>query len=301
MAYSSEKRMNKLKSLLIDGKTIITPIDDRLIFGPEDGLFDISRTVEQIAQGVPNAFLGFRASLELLRSFNNTIPFIYNLTASTIMGIHTKKVIVGTVEYAKIKGATCVAAHVNFTSKFEENMLHNFAMIAEECDRLELPLLAIAYPRREWTEGDIRCDGKEVERPEREKGDNNFEFEKKINPEKYARLVRHCVSSVCELGADMVKTYYTGTPESFELVVKSSRGVPVVTAGGPKVDVVESLRNIEGMIKAGGAGISFGRNVFNQQHIVAYLQAAKSIIFESKNCSEALQIYDTIVKENVNN
>ena len=32
-------------------------------------------------------------------------------------------------------------------------MLHNFADIANECDRLGMPLLAIAYPRKENADG----------------------------------------------------------------------------------------------------------------------------------------------------
>ena len=100
------------------------------------------------------------------------MPFIYNLTASTILNLHTKKIVISTVETALRVGVDCVAAHINFSSQYENEMIHTFSNISQECDRLGMPLLAIAYPRCEK-------DGK----------DYNYDDMKESDVEQYTELV----------------------------------------------------------------------------------------------------------------
>src|SRR2546422_5596718 len=88
----------------------------------------------------------------------------------------------------------------------------------------------------------------------------------KIPDEHSYEVVSHAARLGYELGADIVKTNYTGDVESFRNVVNSVR-VPIVVAGGPKAEhVSECLRLVYESIKAGAAGVSIGRNVFPQQN-----------------------------------
>lgn len=65
-----------------------------------------------------------------------------------------------------------------------------------------------------------------------------------------------------ELGADMIKTEYTGDPESMAEIVASC-GVPVVTLGGPKSDDVDGLLEAtSAALGAGVRGVAYGRNVW---------------------------------------
>ena len=65
-----------------------------------------------------------------------------------------------------------------------------------------------------------------------------------------------------ELGADAIKTEYTGDPETMKPVIEGC-GVPVLTLGGPKSDsedeVVETTRQA---MEAGARGIVYGRNIW---------------------------------------
>jgi len=274
MTFSSIGKKRRLDRLFKEGKTIVVPVDDSLIFGPKQGLLDITTTIKNIIEGSPSALLGYKTDMELVTNIDNQIPFIYNVTASTVMNKHTQKVVVANVENALSAGADCIAVHINFSSQYENEMIHNFAIIANECDRLGMPLLAIAYPRSER-------DGK----------DYNYEDLKDKDPYAFAEIVAHCTRASCELGADIVKTYYTGTPESFNSVVIAACGKPVIIAGGAKVPVEVSLTKVVGAIQAGGSGISFGRNVFDSDYIVPYLTAMREIVFESANLQKALEIY----------
>jgi len=155
-------------------------------------------------------------------------------------------------------------------------MIHNFAIISQECDKLGMPLLAIAYPRSER-------DGK----------DYNYEDLKETNVDAYADLVAHAVRVSDELGADIIKTNFTGTQESFKKVIVAANGKPVVIAGGPKIPIADSLKNVEDAINAGASGISFGRNVFNADNILTYITAVKRIVFNGdtwQNCLNQQQI-----------
>lgn len=267
-------KKRKLARLMPNGKTIIVPIDDSLIFGPKNGLLEIESTIEQIVKSEPNALLGFQRGLELVSDKNILMPFIFNLTASTVMGQHTKKMVIASVEFAQKNGADCVACHVNFSSQYENEMIHNFAIIAQECDKFGMPLLAIAYPRKEK-------DGQ----------DYNYDDLKEENVDAYAELVAHAVRVSAELGADIIKTNYTGTMESFKKVIVAASGKPVIIAGGAKIPVEDSLKNVEDAMRAGASGISYGRNVFNADDIATYIMAIKQIVFQGKtwqNCFNQL-------------
>lgn len=274
MTLSNVGKQKRLDRLFYKGKTLIVPVDDSLIFGPKDGLLNLSQTIESIATSNVDAILGFKKDYDYLINYNIRTPFIFNLTASTILNEHTKKVMIASVENALIAGADCVAAHINFSSAFENDMIKNFSVIANECDRLGMPLLAIAYPRKEINGVDY-----------------NYEDIKINDVKAYSELIAHCTRVVCELGADIIKTYYTGDSSSFRKVIDAACGKPVIIAGGPKVSVRESLNFAAGALAAGGAGISFGRNVFNRSHIKNYLDSLSKLVHNGSTVDEAYEIY----------
>jgi fructose-bisphosphate aldolase/2-amino-3,7-dideoxy-D-threo-hept-6-ulosonate synthase len=68
-----------------------------------------------------------------------------------------------------------------------------------------------------------------------------------------------------ELGADIIKTVYTGDKKSFKEVIDGCP-VPVVIAGGPKMNSEEELlKMIEDAMECGAGGVSIGRNVFQSE------------------------------------
>jgi len=65
------------------------------------------------------------------------------------------------------------------------------------------------------------------------------------------------------MGADYVKTLYTGDPESMQRVVEGTC-VPVVILGGERsADEASLLRQVDDALSAGVAGVAFGRNIWS--------------------------------------
>ena len=126
-----------------------------------------------------------------------------------------------------------------------------------------MPLLVIVYPRTEH-------EGK----------DYNYEDLKKENEEEYTKLVCHCVRIAFELGADIIKTQFTGSVESFSKVVEAANGTPVLIAGGKMMDENELYAMVSDSIKAGGAGVSIGRNVFNREDSLEVIERLRKIVFD---------------------
>jgi DhnA family fructose-bisphosphate aldolase class Ia len=75
-------------------------------------------------------------------------------------------------------------------------------------------------------------------------------------------LLAYCCRIAAELGADAIKTEYTGDPETMAAVIEECP-VPVLTLGGAKGGSEEDvLENARGAIEAGARGLIFGRNVW---------------------------------------
>lgn len=79
-------------------KCVIVPMDDSLISGSEQGLFDLDAKITEICSARPNAILGYVGSLSLLSRKSYDIPIILNLTASTERSTHTNKRLITNIE-----------------------------------------------------------------------------------------------------------------------------------------------------------------------------------------------------------
>ena len=226
------------------------------------GIIDIDKTVESISQGGADAILMHKGIVEQgHRGYGKDIGLIVHLSASTSLAPNpNNKVIVTSVEKAIQLGADAVSVHVNLGSETESEMLQELGEISETCSYWGIPLLAMMYPR-----------GQKVE--------NEHDVE----------LVKHAARVGSELGVDIVKTNYTGDPDSFKEVVEGAL-VPVVIAGGPKVDTDEELlQMVKDSIEVGGAGVAFGRNLFQAENPGKITRAISEVVHNNLKVDEALK------------
>ncbi len=233
------------------GKTIIVPMDHGLTLGPIQGLIDMKNTVNSIVEGGANAIILHKGIIKSgHRGKGKDIGLIIHLSGSTSLGLDPNaKVEVCTVEEAIQLGADAVSVHINLGANTETEMLKHLGKVAKECLHWGMPLVAMMYTR-----------GKNIE--------NEFDV----------KVVKHAARVGAELGADLVKVNYTGSPETFREVVEGCP-VPVIIAGGEKMETDEEvLEMVKGAIQAGGAGVSIGRNVFQHKDPQVILKKIADIV-----------------------
>ncbi len=233
-------------------------MDHGVTLGPIQGLVDLPDAVNSVAEGGANAVLGHVGlALHGHRQRGHDVGLILHLSASTAIGPDpNEKVLVNSVTNALKMGADAVSMHVNIGADSEAKMLTDLGKVAIECMEWGVPLLAMMYPRG-----------------------RNIKDE-------------HAVEHVClaarvaaELGADLVKTNYTGDPDSFREVTRGCP-VPVVVAGGSKTDDLTTLELIEGSMEGGAAGLSIGRNAFQHANPAAFVRACAKIVHDGLSASE---------------
>jgi DhnA family fructose-bisphosphate aldolase class Ia len=125
-----------------------------------------------------------------------------------------------------------------------------------------LKVLAVSGDRSQWTALEkfaAECDKWGVPF-QAEVIPGGFDQPDKHTPENIALVCRQAA----EMGADYVKTLYSGDPESMRRVVEGAT-VPVVILGGERAtDQRTVLRQVEDALGAGVAGVAFGRNIWSQ-------------------------------------
>lgn len=91
----------------------------------------------------------------------------------------------------------------------------------------------------------------------------------------------------CELGADVLKTDYSGSAATFGQVIESSFR-PVLIAGGPKTSTRrEALEMVRGALDAGACGMFIGRNVFQAPQPAQMMGVMRRMIHENLTVDEA--------------
>lgn len=218
-----------------DDRMLVVPLDHTVTDGPV-----IGGTLESVVgtlagNGVDAVVLHKGGVRHVSPHWFAGMSLIVHLSASTIHAPNPNaKFLVSTVEEALRIGADAVSVHVNLGCDDEREQIADLAVVGDACDRWNLPLLAMIYPR-----------GPQIENPR--------------DPE----LVAHAASLAADLGADVVKTLYVGGVAEMRDIVNASP-IPLITAGGPKLaDPSAVVAHVADVLRAGAAGVAMGRNIFN--------------------------------------
>ena len=257
----------RLNRLLSDpsGKYLGITVDHAMARGVLPGLEHIDDLVQKIVAGKPDAFTMHKGIAE--KCFDKCageVPLVLKLT--TFGPVHSKQdVQVTSVLDAVRYGADAVSAGAIVMGEHQPDQIAQLGRISDEAHNLGLPLLAHIYPR-----------GLE----------NREDWFKPENVMYAARLG-------AELGVDIVKTNYTGDPDSFAKVVAA---VPthVAVAGGDAGYPEEIFKTAWGVVAAGGVGITFGRCVFQADDPTAMVKALSKVVHEGFKPNEALEYYKEI-------
>ncbi|MEM3507663.1 MAG: 2-amino-3,7-dideoxy-D-threo-hept-6-ulosonate synthase [Candidatus Bathyarchaeia archaeon] len=248
-----------------DGKVLICAMDHGSFAGPMKGIENPKETMRKVIEGGVDAFL---LTPGLVKNFYEEIAgkasFILRIDGGQT--IYSKKrgppTLVSSVEEAIRLGADGVVTISFIGIEDEREEFRILGEVAEKCNEYGMPLLAEILP----------------------------EPNEKIKNRYDAEAIKVAARVGAELGADFIKTNYTGDPKTFKEVVKSCP-VPIVIAGGPKLDSdMQVLSVVKGAMESGAAGIAFGRNIWQHENLTALVKALSKIIHEEASIEEAIKV-----------
>lgn len=240
-------------------RMLCVPMDHSFTLGPISGLDNPEDTIRKVSEAGATAVLMHKGVLMHINTFYGS-GVILHLNGSTNIGPSpNRKIKITSVEEAIRLGADAVSVHVNIGSKDEPEMLSFLGDVADLCDLYQIPLIAMMYPRGELIKEPVSVE-----------------------------VVAHAARVGAEAGADIVKTIYTGSTETFREVVRRCNA-PVVLAGGPKVSSdLELLSLARSAIEAGAMGVTFGRNVFQHKNPGKIVSALRDVVIENISPNEVL-------------
>jgi len=255
MTTGTDARLDRIGT---DGSYVIVPMDHGITMGAVQGLKDIESTIDGVTSGGADAVLTQKGIAPRVHDNKNGRGYIVHLNGSTTIGPDEEdKRMTGTVEEAIRVGADAVSFHINVGSDHEPDQLSELSEVTETAELFGIPVLAMAY---------ARGPGVDPEDPQ---------------------ALGHAVRLAEELGADIVKTGYSGDAESFQHVVESTR-LPVVIAGGSKGSDRQTIEMVRGVMDAGGAGVSMGRSIFQHEEPEAIARAVAGVVHDDLSTDEAL-------------
>ena len=239
------------------GNSVMLAVDHGYFMGPTHRLEDPRATIAPL---LPHA-----DALALTRGVLRTCvppaaptPIVLRVSggATILQDDLSHEAITTAVADAARLNVSAVALSVFVGSPHEHESLVNLARLVDEGEAAGLPVLAITAV------------GKELEKRD-------------------ARYLALACRVSAELGAHLVKTYYC---EGFAQVVNGCP-VPIVVAGGPKLDTDRAaLELARKAIDEGAHGIDMGRNIWQAEHPVAMLKALRAIVHQKATVREALDV-----------
>ena len=230
-------------------------------------LADITTRAAETVAGGANVIMMSKGMIRVAEpAFSPTTSLALLLSASASPGGDRPEIVqIAEVEEALVLGADAVVLFTALGGDTESGMIDILANVGRECAALGMPFIAEAeFPTTYAT----------VEALKQQYG---FEY--------LRRNVRLCA----ELGADIVKTNWPGDQESFARCVEAASGVPVVLAGGSRLEDAELLHRMEQAMEAGAIGCSVGRNIFMHTRPEAITRALSRVIRERWTTAKALQ------------
>ena len=245
-----EGRTIRLKRLFPNPqrKLFSVPLDHPVSMGPIDGLEEIAPLAAELQEAGADLLIVTKGAVrEIAPILAPTTKLGIHVSASTSLGTTSnRKVLVGTAEEAVSLGADLLSVQVNFGIPDEPNMLRDLGVAVDQCRKLGLPLLCMAYVKKPGA----------------------------VSPDE----LRHAARAAADTGADIVKTSYPGSPEEFAKLCRTTPA-PVLIGGGVRLDDPEAfLAIVRESVRAGGAGICIGRNLFQRPPVGPMARRVASLL-----------------------
>jgi putative autoinducer-2 (AI-2) aldolase len=243
------------------GHTVMLAVDHGYFLGPTSRLENPRETIAPLLP-YADALMPTRGVLRTSVDPKTQTPIVLRVSGGTsIIGPSlADEEITTTFEEAIRMNVSAVALSIFVGTDYEHQTLMNLADLVNEGETYGIPVLAVTAVGKELAKRD-------------------------------ARFLSLSCRIAAELGAHFVKTYYC---EDFEKVVEGCP-VPVVIAGGPKLDTMKDVFQLtHDALSRGAVGVDMGRNIWQSDHPVAAIQGVRAIVHEKYTVKKALDLFDEL-------
>lgn len=252
-------------------KLVVAAIDHGAFHGPIKGLEDPTEAYSQligadailmapgIARHVTEVLAGPAAPLLIIRLvWNSTYCFQWKYFES-----HHRPLLA--VDQAVAKGADLVLASLSIKTGCERVDAENvstFSQCCQQAEELGIPIIGEFFPAK--TE--------------------------EMTADELHENVKIGCRVAAELGADLIKTFYTG-PRFAEIVERTP--VPVLVLGAEKTPTErDALELAARAAESGARGIVFGRNIFQSCRPANFIRAVRAVMNNNCDVVEAIEEYE---------
>lgn len=242
------------------GKTVMLAFDHGYIMGPTSGLERLDLNIVPLIQ-YADSLMCTRGSLRSVvpPTYNKGICLRYSAGSSILTDLNNECVL-DPVDAVRVNASAMAVMVAMGNDKFEAQTIVNLTRTADAGYKYGIPTMGVTAV------------GKDMARDS-----------------KYFGLA----SRVCaENGANIVKTYYC---DGFAKVVNACP-VPIVIAGGKKLEEKEALELCYMAINDGAMGVDMGRNVFQSENPAAMIQAVAAVVHEGLTPDQGFEMYKDLSK-----
>lgn len=254
-----------------DGRYFGLTVDHAIGRGVMPGLDTIRETLAKMAAGEPNAITMNKGIAEkCFAPYAGKIPLVLKLTTFGVYHFDTD-VLVADVEEGLMMGADAVSVGCILGGDNQIQQIEQLGRVSKEAHKWGMPLVSHIYPRGNHIQG---ADQYSVEN------------------------VMYAARAAAELGVDLIKTNYTGDPDSFAKVVQATPA-RVAIAGGTKCQTAEEyIRMTRDVLDAGAVGVTYGRFVFQYPYVTELVKTLSAMIHKDLSVKEAMEMLDTLEHQN---
>lgn len=256
MDFGLENRLSKIFRPQ-SGKTVMLAVDHGYFQGPTTGLENLKQTIDPLVPHVDCLFVTrgmLRNSVDA--SINASICLRVSGGPSVLQELSNEDIVVSIEEAIRLN-VSGIGMSIFVGAENEDRTISNLGRLINEAEKYGIPVLAITAVGRDMARD--------------------------------SRYLGLACRIAAEIGSRIVKTYYC---EDFYKVVESCP-VPIVMAGGKKIDERDALSMTENAIKEGASGVDMGRNIFQSSNPVAMTKAISSIVHDGASAAEAYKIFSS--------
>ena len=252
----------------ITKKQLVVAMDHGRALGAVVGLEDPGRVIELVVEAGADAIMtSFGVVKRYRERLIGRVPTLLRVDGGPSRYRedwlkYTEWRLLHTVDDARALGVDGVCTMVFMGAEVEAETLEITAEVAGECLEDGLPLMVEALP----------CPSERI-----------------LDPNDADAMADACRIGF-EHGADVLKTYATGSAESFRKVTAGCPA-PVLIAGGPRMESERAvLQVVRDTLDAGGMGVVFGRNIWQSPHPARMIQALRHLIHGDGTVDEAAEL-----------